>query len=83
MLDSSPSKARAVLEALARRTGPATLMEVCGTHTVSIFRSGLRSLLPEGIRLLSGPGCPVCVTDQADIDQAIAAAGGVVAVMTE
>ena len=74
MLDSSPSKARAVLEALARRTGPATLMEVCGTHTVSIFRSGLRSLLPEGIRLLSGPGCPVCVTDQADIDQAIAAA---------
>jgi hydrogenase expression/formation protein HypD len=46
----------------------ARLMEVCGTHTVSIFRSGIRSLLPETVALLSGPGCPVCVTDQAEID---------------
>ena len=44
------------------------LMEVCGTHTVSIFRSGIRSVLPENISLLSGPGCPVCVTDQGEID---------------
>ena len=44
------------------------LMEVCGTHTVSIFRSGIRSVLPSTISLLSGPGCPVCVTDQAEID---------------
>jgi hydrogenase expression/formation protein HypD len=44
------------------------LMEVCGTHTVSIFRSGIRSVLPRTICLLSGPGCPVCVTDQAEID---------------
>jgi hydrogenase expression/formation protein HypD len=44
------------------------LMEVCGTHTVSIFRSGIRSVLPETISLLSGPGCPVCVTDQQEID---------------
>ena len=44
------------------------LMEVCGTHTVSIFRSGIRSLLPATITLLSGPGCPVCVTDQSEID---------------
>ncbi len=43
-------------------------MEVCGTHTVSIFRSGLRSLLPDTIQLLSGPGCPVCVTAQNEID---------------
>ena len=43
-------------------------MEVCGTHTVSIFRSGVRSVLPENIRLLSGPGCPVCVTAQREID---------------
>ena len=50
---------------------PVTFMEVCGTHTVSIFRSGLRSLLPEGLRLLSGPGCPVCVTDQSEIDMAL------------
>ena len=44
------------------------LMEVCGTHTTSIFRHGIRSVLPEGITLLSGPGCPVCVTAQKDID---------------
>ena len=44
------------------------LMEVCGTHTVSIFRSGIRTLLPQTITLLSGPGCPVCVTDQREID---------------
>jgi len=44
------------------------LMEVCGTHTVAIFRSGLRSVLPATISLLSGPGCPVCVTDQREID---------------
>jgi hydrogenase expression/formation protein HypD len=44
------------------------LMEVCGTHTVSIFRSGIRSILPPTISLLSGPGCPVCVTDQTEID---------------
>jgi len=43
-------------------------MEVCGTHTVSIFRTGIRSLLPDTITLLSGPGCPVCVTDQREID---------------
>ncbi|MFH2091203.1 MAG: hydrogenase formation protein HypD [Pseudomonadota bacterium] len=44
------------------------LMEVCGTHTMSIFRFGIRSLLPPNITLLSGPGCPVCVTAQKDID---------------
>lgn len=54
---------------------PLRLMEVCGTHTVSIFRSGIRSVLPETITLLSGPGCPVCVTDQGDIDAFIGLAG--------
>ena len=48
-----------------------TFMEVCGTHTVSIFRTGLRVILPNNISLLSGPGCPVCVTDQKDIDSII------------
>ena len=43
-------------------------MEVCGTHTMSIFKHGIRSVLPEHITLLSGPGCPVCVTAQKDID---------------
>ncbi len=50
------------------------IMEVCGTHTMSIFRFGLRSLLPENIRLISGPGCPVCVTPNEYIDKAIAIA---------
>ena len=43
-------------------------MEVCGTHTMSVARFGLKSLLPTGVELVSGPGCPVCVTDQRDID---------------
>ncbi len=47
-------------------------MEVCGTHTVSIFRAGIRQLLPENIELVSGPGCPVCVTPDSYIDKAIA-----------
>jgi len=48
------------------------IMEVCGTHTQMISRLGLRSLLSSNIKLLSGPGCPVCVTDEAYIDTAIA-----------
>ena len=47
-------------------------MEVCGTHTVSIFRAGIRQILPKNIELVSGPGCPVCVTDDEFIDKAIA-----------
>jgi hydrogenase expression/formation protein HypD len=46
-------------------------MEVCGTHTVAIFRSGIKALLPDTIGLISGPGCPVCVTAPEDIDRAI------------
>jgi hydrogenase expression/formation protein HypD len=47
------------------------IMEVCGTHTVSIARNGLRELMPANVTLLSGPGCPVCVTANRDIDMAI------------
>ncbi len=47
------------------------IMEVCGTHTMSFFRFGLRSLLPDTIRLIAGPGCPVCVSSQQYIDTAI------------
>jgi hydrogenase expression/formation protein HypD len=53
---------------------PFRFMEVCGTHTVSIFRSGIRSLLPKEIELVSGPGCPVCVTPVGEIDRAISMA---------
>ncbi len=47
------------------------IMEVCGTHTHEIFRLGIRSLLPENIELISGPGCPVCVTQVGFIDEAV------------
>jgi hydrogenase expression/formation protein HypD len=56
----------------AARDRAFTLMEVCGTHTVAIFRSGIRSLLPDAVRLVSGPGCPVCVTPVSYIDRLIA-----------
>ena len=44
------------------------IMEVCGTHTMAISRSGIRQLIPPSINLVSGPGCPVCVTPINDID---------------
>ena len=47
------------------------IMEVCGTHTHEIFRLGIRNLLPENVDLISGPGCPVCVTPVGFIDEAI------------
>ncbi|MCQ2752491.1 MAG: hydrogenase formation protein HypD, partial [Coriobacteriales bacterium] len=47
------------------------IMEVCGTHTVSLARYGIRNILPPQIKLLSGPGCPVCVTANKEIDTAI------------
>jgi hydrogenase expression/formation protein HypD len=53
---------------------PVRFMEVCGTHTVSICRHGIKELLPPAITLTSGPGCPVCVTSTADIDSFIKAA---------
>jgi hydrogenase expression/formation protein HypD len=53
---------------------PLKLMEVCGTHTVEIFRHGIRDIIPRNIMLLSGPGCPVCVTSVHDVDMAIAIA---------
>lgn len=60
------------LKALAVGIGrPLKLMEVCGTHTVEIFRHGIRGILPADITLLSGPGCPVCVTSIHDVDAAI------------
>jgi hydrogenase expression/formation protein HypD len=51
---------------------PISLMEFCGGHTAAIMKNGLRQLLPSHIHMLSGPGCPVCVTSVADIDRAIA-----------
>lgn len=53
------------------KTGPVRLMEICGTHTMAIARSGIRSILPPNVQLLSGPGCPVCVTPSGIIDMTL------------
>ncbi|MHB8882052.1 MAG: hydrogenase formation protein HypD [Thermodesulfovibrionales bacterium] len=68
-MENIVGKIREHMAAIGR---PVRLMEVCGTHTVAIFRHGIRNILPEGISLLSGPGCPVCVTSIRDVDTAIA-----------
>jgi len=68
-------KAQTITDKACKQLGrQINIMEVCGTHTVSIFRSGIRSILPKEIKLLSGPGCPVCVTDQGYIDTVLALA---------
>lgn len=50
---------------------PAVLMEVCGTHTMALFKTGIRSMLPKNIKVVAGPGCPVCISSQSSIDKAI------------
>ncbi len=68
-----PDLARQLTAAIRKASRrPVQLMEVCGTHTMSIFRHGIRDVLPATIKLLSGPGCPVCVTAQREIDTFIA-----------
>ncbi|MEJ2671182.1 MAG: hydrogenase formation protein HypD, partial [Deltaproteobacteria bacterium] len=71
---------QALVRELARRLAalaplaetPATIMEVCGTHTMAAARFGLKTLLPPHVKLISGPGCPVCVTAPADLDAFLA-----------
>lgn len=63
--------AQQIAETARRVDRPVQFMEVCGTHTMAAFRSGLRQLLPAHVKLISGPGCPVCVTDTNFIDAAI------------
>lgn len=67
----NPKDAQLYLQKIRRYSdisGPVRLMEICGTHTMAIARSGLKSLLPANVSLLSGPGCPVCVTPSNMID---------------
>ena len=56
------------IETCSHKTGPIRLMEICGTHTMAIARSGIRTVLPSSVQLISGPGCPVCVTPAGMID---------------
>ena len=71
---NDPALGRALIEDIGRladRAGPLRIMEVCGTHTMAIGRFGIRRLLPDTIELISGPGCPVCVTPGEYIDNAV------------
>ena len=71
-----PARARALAEALAHRVAaigrPIQVMHVCGSHEQAIARFGLRALFPPGLALIMGPGCPVCVTDAPEVDEAVA-----------
>jgi hydrogenase expression/formation protein HypD len=70
--EASLALVRRIAEATQAASRPVRLMEVCGTHTMAIFRSGVRSILPEGPELVSGPGCSVCVTPPGYMDRAVA-----------
>ncbi|MDY7041572.1 MAG: hydrogenase formation protein HypD [Chloroflexota bacterium] len=71
-----PELAWRLIEDIKRRsTRPVQFMEFCGGHTHAIFKFGLRQMLPQSVRLSSGPGCPVCVTSATDLDRAVALAG--------
>ncbi|MFW9990426.1 MAG: hydrogenase formation protein HypD [Candidatus Odinarchaeota archaeon] len=65
------SKIKAKIDKLATEIDFCQIMHVCGTHEMSLARWGVRSLLPENIRLIAGPGCPVCVTPASDVDAVI------------
>ena len=68
-----PELAEGLISQIRRKSKtPARLMEFCGGHTVVVFRYGIRQVLPSTIEMVSGPGCPICVTANADLDKAIA-----------
>jgi hydrogenase expression/formation protein HypD len=74
-----PERARALAAAIAREVAaigraPVTVMHVCGSHEQSIARFGLRAILPRDLQVIMGPGCPVCVTDMPEVDEAVALA---------
>ncbi len=70
-----PELARRLLDDIAATvTRPWALMEVCGGQTHTIVRNGIDQLLPEGVEMIHGPGCPVCVTPLETIDRALAIA---------
>lgn len=69
-----PDKVKGLVKSLHRAceaAGPVTIMHVCGTHEQSIARFGLRSLFPRSLDVIMGPGCPTCVTDMPEVDEAV------------
>jgi len=82
-----PERAHRLVETLARHCAareadPISIMHVCGSHEQAIARFGLRDVLPKGLDLIMGPGCPVCVTDAPEIDEAVRLARAGVHVVT-
>ena len=74
-----PARARALIAALrhamaAIGRGRVSLMHVCGSHEQAIARFGLRAVLPRELNVIMGPGCPVCITDVPEVDEAVALA---------
>jgi hydrogenase expression/formation protein HypD len=74
-----PARAAALTAALARVTAqvgraPVSVMHVCGSHEQAIARFGLRAVFPRDLHVIMGPGCPVCITDQPEVDEAVALA---------
>lgn len=68
-MPSQTAETARILQAIAALPlGEVRIMEVCGTHTMSIAKAGIKSMLPGNVKLLSGPGCPVCVTPAREID---------------
>jgi hydrogenase expression/formation protein HypD len=82
-----PVRGHALIEAIERLTedrvaDPVSIMHVCGSHEQAIARFGLRSVLPKGLQVISGPGCPVCVTDAPEVDEAVALAASGLRILT-
>lgn len=82
-----PKTARRMADALARAVGeigraPVSVMHVCGSHEQAIAKYGLRAVFPRGLNVIMGPGCPVCVTDLPEVDEAVALAGQGVRIFT-
>ena len=81
-----PARARELCVALARAThaatAPVSVMHVCGSHEQAIAKFGLRAAFPSALNVIMGPGCPVCITDQPEIDEAVALAAHGVRVAT-
>lgn len=82
-----PATARRMADAIARAVGeigraPVSVMHVCGSHEQAIAKYGLRAVFPRGLNVIMGPGCPVCVTDLPEVDEAVALAGQGVRIFT-
>ena len=75
MRSREPGDVLREIRAMAEDLGQVQLMEICGTHTMAIAKAGLKSLLPQNIRLISGPGCPVCVTPAGAVDELLRISG--------